>query len=399
MSRRRARVAAALITVIILGATLVPTSGTPDRNLVSLELTGYRGLADAITNVLLFIPLGVALAGCGLAARKAAGVGALLSLLVELVQLAIPGRYTSPWDLLFNAAGAALGAVLVLHANAWAKPLRARRALSVAALLAALLVLVGGGVLLRPAVPYGDLYGQWTAVFENMTAYSGRVTNAEVGPVRIPSRRVRQYVRLRRLLVDSADSAPIRVDFVAGEAPEGLAPIFGIFDERGQEVVLVGATGRDIVYRYRMLARTARLDEPDIRYEGALEDVPAETPVRLQIGHEANGWCIAVNERAQCGLGFTLGDTWALLVHPLPTRLAGGLSILWLIALFTPAGFWMRESDALLFLAVGGGVLAIAPTLLMLLTTPVTQFLAAAAGLAFGHIAGRMARRTERPDT
>lgn len=66
---------------------------------------------DMVVNLLGFIPLGLLLAlylGVG---RTAAVVlfGAALSLGLELVQLALPDRYTASGDLLLNTAGSALG--------------------------------------------------------------------------------------------------------------------------------------------------------------------------------------------------------------------------------------------------------------------------------------------------
>ena len=67
-----------------------------------------------------FIPLGLGLAGwrCGVPARRAWGwavaVSCLLSLGIELAQLAIPSRSTDVDDVIFNTLGAMLGATLAL---------------------------------------------------------------------------------------------------------------------------------------------------------------------------------------------------------------------------------------------------------------------------------------------
>ena len=97
---------------------------------------GPRGLADALLNLVLFLPLGFALAGI---VRKlpALLLGSLLSLVIEVAQLGIPGRDSSLSDLLFNTVGTAVGVLI------WAKRdlLLARNSRACAMLTAAGLIL------------------------------------------------------------------------------------------------------------------------------------------------------------------------------------------------------------------------------------------------------------------
>jgi VanZ family protein len=75
---------------------------------------------DVFANLLLYMPLGL-LAAVTLARQPAwarvalpAFAGALLSLMVEIVQVYVPGRTSSGWDVLCNAVGTGLGAALTL---------------------------------------------------------------------------------------------------------------------------------------------------------------------------------------------------------------------------------------------------------------------------------------------
>ncbi|HEY0969543.1 MAG TPA: VanZ family protein [Gemmatimonadales bacterium] len=70
---------------------------------------------DVVANVLLFVPLGFvgAMARPRVLARgawRALALGAAVSIAIEGAQLFAPERYSSPWDVLTNAAGAWLGA-------------------------------------------------------------------------------------------------------------------------------------------------------------------------------------------------------------------------------------------------------------------------------------------------
>jgi glycopeptide antibiotics resistance protein len=79
---------------------------------------------DVIANVLLFAPLGFAMAGyfTGRRIKAVASVTGVLvvslcvSYSVELIQLFMPGRFTSLTDVLSNTAGAGVG---VLCHSAW----------------------------------------------------------------------------------------------------------------------------------------------------------------------------------------------------------------------------------------------------------------------------------------
>ncbi len=91
-------------------------------------------LTDVVGNVLLFLPVGLTVAGAlgrrSPALRLVAAVlfGAVLSAGIETLQLVIPGRATDVDDVIFNALGALLGAVaMVLAARRRRRVRRATR--------------------------------------------------------------------------------------------------------------------------------------------------------------------------------------------------------------------------------------------------------------------------------
>jgi len=87
-------------------------------------------LVDVVGNTLLFIPVGLAFVGAlPLAGRAARYLGAVLAAMlfssaIEVAQLFMPSRATDVDDVLFNTAGAMLGALLALL---WTAPTPRRR--------------------------------------------------------------------------------------------------------------------------------------------------------------------------------------------------------------------------------------------------------------------------------
>ena len=144
--RAAAWLAVVLIVVWLLSMTLRPGSQPNGINLVPfsqkrLALTclvepsclqqddafGFL-FVDLLGNIAVFIPLGVALAAATLPERTSAGqrtrsdkrrwliivaAGLLLSLSIELAQLAIPTRATDVDDVILNTLGTAAGAAIV----------------------------------------------------------------------------------------------------------------------------------------------------------------------------------------------------------------------------------------------------------------------------------------------
>jgi glycopeptide antibiotics resistance protein len=132
--------AAGLSVAVVLWLTLredeyVQWSNLTGRNLVPLRhhLAAFRCwlddcpaadaalqylLIDVVGNLLLFVPLGLTFAAASTRASRwgrlaaATASGALLSLLIEVVQLAMPSRASDVDDVLFNTAGALLGAAV-----------------------------------------------------------------------------------------------------------------------------------------------------------------------------------------------------------------------------------------------------------------------------------------------
>jgi hypothetical protein len=385
-------VLAAASVAVIAALTLFPTDDESAGPTLCL-LCGDRGLADALLNVLMFVPLGAGLVLGGVPLLLAALLGAVFTAGIEFLQAIIPGRDASISDLVFNTTGCVVGAALVRSARLWIAPPPARRRRLLAAGVAApLLLLLAAGLLLGPR-PSRDTYaGQWTAELGHLQAYRGRVTAAWVGKVPVPSVQMpEQSGRLRALV---AEGAPIRVAGVAGPPPGGLAPIFSIYDDEDREILLLGTDGEDAVFQFRTVGMALRMDRPGLRLPGAFRGVREGEPLRMAVARRGGGFCMEVNRVGSCSVGYTLADTWGVFLALFSLR--GGartlLGLLWLAALFVPAGWWLRtRREALAAGACVAAGLLLAPLAAGLLATPAAGYLAALAGLAAGALASRAA--------
>lgn len=381
---------------VTLAATLLPrpvVTGEPWRNCV---LCGERGVADAVVNLLLFAPLGIGLVLAGVRPRGAILAGALLSALIELAQLSVPGRDPSLGDVIFNAGGVGVGLFLVATVRRLPRlDSRASGRASAAAAAAAAGAIALTGLLLRPSWPLTVYYGQWTPDLAYLEWYRGEVLAARVGEVSVGSRRIDGTPQVRALL-DAG--SPIVVHGRAGPAPARLAPLFSIYDEHRIEVILVGPDRDDLVYRYRTRSAAVRLDQPDLRFRHALGAVrPGDSlAVTVAADPHSSGYCLEVNHRRRCGLGFTAGRGWSLLyyVEGFSEGAMRLLDLVWMAALFFPAGFLLRRRwEGGVALGVGAAAALGMPTVVGLMPTPPAEVGAALGGVAAGMLGAILARR------
>jgi len=368
----------------VLVATLLPTTGEkPD---ISLCLVcGERGLSDALANVLLYMPLGAAMALCGWARPRALIAPPLLSASIEFAQTWIPGRDPSLGDVTFNTLGAAVGLAVVATAPLWLAPRpRVRLLLSGLAALAAVAAFAATGILLQPDPSRSPYWGQWTPDLGYLEWYRGRVVSASLGPRELPSGPLGESGQVRGLLLARA---PLDVHAVAGPRVPALASLFSIYDAGQREIALLGPDRDDFVFRYRTRAAAALLDEPDLRAVGALRGVTPGESLAVAVRADGRGYCLVVNGRAACGRGFTLGSGWAVLYYPemFPQWLKLLLDEAWVAGLLVPLGFWLQRRPAgLLLVAAAAAALWVTPAATGLVATPFGELAGAGVGLGLG---------------
>lgn len=326
-------------------------------------ICGTRGTADAILNVVLFLPLGFVLGGRRRAAVVAIAVGGAIALGIELLQTALPGRHPSPADVVLNATGAGLGTLV--HSVVVARISRGPRVGAWpwgGAVGACLLI---GGILMTPWPTDDDYWGQWMPDLGSMPQYQGSVLEAELNGRPLPSRRIDREGPHRELLEeDWALSGHI----VTGPEPPAVSPILSIYDGRQREVLLVGAHRDALVFRERTLGDALRFDSPDVRLPGAF--TPFEPGDSTTIGASRSGstTCLRLGPTEECGVGVTPGRTWGLLLYVEgpgePFREL--VDLLWLCGLFLPVGFFASGTRDL----VGAWLLGSSGLILAIVLTP-----------------------------
>ena len=94
---------------LVFGVTLHPAGGP---NHVELAPWTTHNAVNVVGNVALFALPSAVLWSFGWSLRRTVMAGFVLSLGIELLQLAIPGRTTATADVLFNTFGAAAGWLL-----------------------------------------------------------------------------------------------------------------------------------------------------------------------------------------------------------------------------------------------------------------------------------------------
>ncbi|HMN08411.1 MAG TPA: VanZ family protein [Gemmatimonadaceae bacterium] len=342
MTRRTiAAVALSMAVAAIAVATLRPAPPPTIPLPVLCLVCGELGGVDVVLNVALFVPLGIALVAAGMTWRRAALVAAALSFGIEAMQYAlITGRDASLSDLLTNTTGGTLGALFAAHWRRVIAPApRIARAVSLVAAAVTLGILAATAALLRPAIPPMGIWGQWTPQKLHFEPYSGTVRDFRINGIVVPYGLVPQSGTLRQRLLSGATRA--HVEFTAGRPPSRLSAIARA-GSRFQEVILVGADGRDLVFRTRLAARDWRLRAPGIALPNVL---PREgEPVVAEAGLRDRRWyatVITAKGGVYRSVPFAVSLGWTFILpfdHALAPRDAW-ISALWLAVLAFPASY------------------------------------------------------------
>jgi len=324
--------------ILLASITLTPGPRAQWWNVVEhwCVVCGSRGAADAVLNVVLFLPLG-ALLRAYLPPLRTLGVGLLLSTAIELAQWFIPGRFPTLGDVIWNATGVGVGlALAVLLRREFGRPLPSVRALALVLALP-FVYLTASGWLLAPRETDETYFGQWTPALGFMPRYRGAVVAARssVGPV--PDGRWPAGARLRQ---EDADGWWLEAVVEVGPAPEAVSPVVAVADGLRQEILLLGIMDDDLVWRERTWANALLFDRPDHRIRGGLRDYAPGDTVTLAVRADGAGRCLRVDGEEVCGLGVSPGRTWGMLMYleGASRRERRMLDVAWMATLFLLLG-------------------------------------------------------------
>ena len=377
--------------VLVLIATLTPgdTSVPP---FTACIICGSQGIADAICNVVLFLPVGAALMVLGARPARAVLLAAALSAFVEGMQATIvAGRDPSLGDVVFNSIGGLLGVLALRSVHAWLTPgPRNGQVLAGGAILAACATVAATGLLLQPALERTAWYGQWAANFGNMEIYRGEVLDARIGGHMVPSRRLDDGGAARQALLDGR---PLIVRVRSSPLTRRISAIFSVYDDHTSEQFLLGANASALDLYVRRRGTDVRLVNPPLRFEGALSGAAGGDTLTLEVRRDGMNWCAGRIPHVPC-LGYTAGAGWGLLQNiEILRQHAPLMDALWLFGLLVPAGYWLRGLAGMLRgLAAAVLVCALVPLLSGLQASPPLEWAGALSGLLAGNALAAVVR-------
>jgi hypothetical protein len=382
---RAAHFALLVSGAVILCATLLPVDTAAPVPPSDRHLNWSFPAADIVRNWLLFVPLGAALLACGLRDGQTLAVGAGLSLCIEILQLAIPGRESALSDVFANSLGTGSGIALFRTAPSWIQATgRRARQLAWAAAAVAVAAMAATGGLLAPARMATPLYAHHAPRMPDLQPFAGRVLEADLDGEALPygmladSERVAARLRARYAL---------RVIAEAGRPADGQAALLLVTDQEQREILLLGPDAEDLVLRFRSRGVRVGLEGARIRVAGALHGLSDGERFRVEAERDGADLCLDLDGRRHCGLGFTIGDGWSLLLPDwrLLARHRRLLGALWLGMLLFPLGFWSNPSrTTTIAWAAVLATLLLAPASTGLLPTPPAQFAGAVSGVVAG---------------
>ncbi len=369
---------------------MTPAHGA-DQPFSFCVLCGNEAVADAIANVLMFLPLGVAFASLSSRRWTVVAGAALFSTAVEMTQAyAIPGRDGALGDIVFNTVGAALGVLAVSTRRVWLDPPeRQSRRLGLAASGGVLLMVWLTSFFSQLSLPNTNWFGQWTPQFGGTAFYDGHVLDVRSAGRMIPSQFLDDRGRERS---DLLSGVPLVVTATASTPTQSFSTIFSIADERQRFMLMLGADREDLRLLIGRRAMDARLVDPMLRVPNALAGTRPGDTIVLEVRESERGVCVGKRPSIRCDLGPTAGAGWQMLLSVGPFwRYASFVNIGWLCLLLIPAGYWFRGRwPAYLAAAL---VVGPAPWAWGLMASPASEWLGALCGVWVGMILRRMVQR------
>ena len=348
------RFGAVAYTALILVLTLAPGGSEHEGWIRGCLVCGSQGWADAVRNVLLFVPLGFALTlGWGRGPWTLL-LCLALTVTIESLQILVPGRDSNVGDILFNGIGATVGFAWGATSTAWWTPsaVGGRRLALAWGFGVSALVLASAWAASPSALDERPI-GQWTPRPRGTVPYTGLLLSAHVGDRAIPA----WYLPSEEEAVTAWNAGePVRLRMQAGLPPDGHALLVRVV-AASDELLSVGLVGTDGVVRMRSRLADARLHDPFVRLPSLMAGVSAGDTVEVSVRRDGDRFCgtAGASHGAQtpssetCVSGMTLGSVWAAFVprEAIARPFGAVLTVLWLAGLAVPLGWWIGSSAGL----------------------------------------------------
>jgi hypothetical protein len=335
---------------VIAVATLAPLEANESFTDACI-ICGPLGGVDFILNVLIFLPIGIAIVMIGGRVRTAILVGGIITLTIESLQWrVIPGRDASLGDLLANTIGSAFGAWLATRAWRWVRLTGASAFNStVLSALAASAIMVTSAMLLVPAVPPGPTYVQWAPATRTTALFNGRLISAELNGVTLRPTQLLQAAWSPDLM---KKRFVLRANLIApASSTSRRAMVLRVSDPLAESLMLAHV-GENLVLRSHTLASRFRLRSPVIVLRDAfragegrrtsgivmLEAVSNPRAIALRTSQE--------NAANEVTVRRTVGMGWVL-IAPRDFSLTESWWVahaVWLGILVFPVGYFARRS-------------------------------------------------------
>jgi len=318
-------------------------------------------LADVISNVALFMPLGAALVAVGVAVRRAVLIGAAASLMIEILQLSgfVIGRTPAIADLVSNTLGTLAGGLCVRYGSSLISPEMPRaRALrnGWAAMNAATWIAIA--IALQPAtpvqpraavsvsaLPFTPGYGWFTAEPVRVDVNGVTIAHRGNGPVLVATRR--------------SDSSTARVMVCGRDTRSGIVPVVFVHEPAMSEVDPKTTRAHLLLAQHDQSASLASdlraahwgLKMPELLAAGAF--APGRDSVLLQAEVTTRWWRLiwfapsAPSRRHEASLRLSPAIGWALVQSIVPAGARFGVifTAVWLFVWFAPLGYWSASAS------------------------------------------------------
>ena len=351
----RTRKVGRILTVLALAATFVATLTPIPGNAVSADFwcvtCGDLGSLDFAANVVMFMPLGLALALWTGRRWRTVAICMAVTMFIEAMQVrVVAGRDSSLGDLIANTLGGWIGAELALMWGTivWPRPTVAKwLAVCWATVFALIGLLTSLG--LRPAhVPTG-LWVQWTPVRYSYEAFTGNLLTFDINGMNLVAPFPPSTLGLSRAIAGEPWRATATID------PAGLRKTRSLIVRVADEssiLITVEQRGSDLSCHQKTRSADFRLRSPRVALPNVLRADRSSTgsdTLRL-ICSRADHQLIAgvvdgtqsrsESARLSPSLGWMLVSPFDL---PAGSRFLW-LGALWLVALGVPGGFWLARA-------------------------------------------------------